>query len=257
MADASDVESVDARVYLAARPAPAVNVSVQAGAARYESPADAIWTTSMVQARVRATAAGHGPSIDLRAERAPLAVSPLLVASRVVRSEARATLEVPLAAMRMRGIGRLAHFDAAGEPSNARSGVEAALVLPLGGGRVQPAVHYRAIGFQRPSTAGYFAPRLAESLEAGLSLDSGDEDRLSVVADVGAGVQRVAEHGGVTGHWTRAFRLWGQATLSLGPSRAWLVEVEAYDAPFALERATTAGQWRYLSLTSGLRWALR
>jgi hypothetical protein len=43
----------------------------------------------------------------------------------------------------------------------------------------------------------------------------------------------------------------------LGPGRSWFVEIEAYDAPFALDGAAADGSWRFLSVTSGLRWVIR
>jgi hypothetical protein len=76
-------------------------------------------------------------------------------------------------------------------------------------------------------------------------------------ADVGGGMQRVTPHGAVTGAWSRVWRAWGQAALALGPGRSWFVEIEAYDAPFALDGAAADGSWRFLSVTSGLRWVIR
>ena len=130
------------------------------------------------------------------------------------------------------------------------------MVLPLGT-RLQPSLQYRRSGFQHSSMAGYFAPRLAETVEAGAYLESGDDGSLTMSADVGAGAQRVTPHGGLAGAWSRVWRAWGQAALAIGSGRSWFLEVEAYDAPFALEGAATAGSWRFLSLTSGLRWAIR
>jgi hypothetical protein len=78
-----------------------------------------------------------------------------------------------------------------------------------------------------------------------------------MAADLGAGMQRLTEHAALPGPWTRAWRAWTQVSLNLGPSRAWYVEAEAYDAPFGLEGVATAGTWRYLSVSSGVRWAVR
>jgi hypothetical protein len=253
------VEGTDLRLQASARPTPQVNLSMQAGTARFErSTRGAVpWTAFRSEARMRARMPRNGASIDVRVEHAPMAFNPLLVDHHVVRSEARAMVEVPIATLRLRGIGRVGRFEANGEAPNSRAGAEAAVLLPLGGGRVQPSLHYRSVGFQRASAAGYFAPRRAETTEAGLSVDGGDNGRISLTAELGAGLQRVAEHGGVPGPWSRAWRAWSQASLSLGPSRVWFVELEAYDAPFAVEGVSTTSGWRYLSLNSGLRWALR
>jgi hypothetical protein len=70
-------------------------------------------------------------------------------------------------------------------------------------------------------------------------------------------MQRVTEHGGLPGRWSPVWRAWALAALALGPSRSWFVEMEAYDAPFALDGVATADGWRFLSVSSGLRWALR
>ena len=165
-------------------------------------------------------------------------------------------VEVPVGAFRVRGGGRFGHLAAMGEPSNGRTGVEGAVVFPLGD-RLQPSIQYRAVGFQRASAAGYFAPRRAETVEGGMYLENGDEGPLSLSADLGAGVQRVTTHDGAAGGWTRVWRAWSQAALAMGPSRFWYVEVEAYDSPFALDGVATTGTWRFLSVSSGVRWAIR
>lgn len=136
-------------------------------------------------------------------------------------------------------------------------------MLPLG--VMQPSVQYRVTGYERASTAGYFAPRQAETVEGGVYVEVGEDGPVSLSADAGGGVQRVFAHGGVPrptprgsgSAWSRTWRLWAQSALSLGPSRAWYVELEAYDAPFALDGAGSAGSWRSLAVSSGLRWSIR
>lgn len=213
------------------------------------------WNALIASARVRLRAPGTGPSLDFRLERAPVGFNPQLIENRVERSEARATLEVPLAGLRLRGTGRFGHLSAAGEGTNGRTSLEGGLVLPLG--TWQPSLQYRRTGFEHASLAGYFAPRRAETVEAGAYMESGGEGAWSLSADVGAGMQRVTPHGLPTGSWSRVWRAWGQTALALGTGRSWFVEVEAYDAPFALEGAAAAGSWRFLSLSSGLRWVIR
>lgn len=214
------------------------------------------WTAMRASARARLRAPGSGPSLDLRLERAPVGFTPQLIENHVERSEARATIEVPLSILRLRGIGRFGQLTASGEEANGRTSFEGAVVFPLGT-RLQPSLQYRRTGFARASVAGYFAPRLAETVEGGTYLESGDEGALTLSADVGAGMQRVTPHAASAGAWSRVWRAWGQAALAMGPGRSWFVEVEAYDAPFALEGAATSGSWRFLSLSSGLRWVIR
>jgi hypothetical protein len=213
------------------------------------------WTTLQASLRLRVRSAA-GSSVDFRIERAPLGFTPQLIENRVQRSEARATVEVPLAGFRFRGQARVGRFDAASESANSRTTLEGALVLPLGS-RWHPSVQYRRTGFARTSAAGYFAPRLAETIETGAYVELGEDGSLSFSMDVGGGVQRVMPHDAVMGSWSRVWRAWAQTALSIGPSRAWFVEVEAYDAPFALDGAGGSGAWRYLGLSSGLRWAVR
>lgn len=262
-----EVQGADLEARMLAALAPGVSLALQGGARRYGNSGSS-WTTLHTVVRLRARTPRSGPSIDLRAERVPLGFSPLLITNRVTRTEARMTFEVPASALRFRGTARLGRLEAPGEPANGRGSLDGALVLPLGGGRIQPSVQYRQVGFQRTSAAGYFAPRRVESTEGGVYLDLGEDGPIALAADLGAGMQRVTEHrvpggpggpprGGEPGAWSRMLRAWGQASLALGPARAWYVEVEAYDAPFAMEGAATAGHWRFLSVGTGLRWALR
>lgn len=272
--DIDQEQGTDMLARLTARMAPGVSASLEGGVMQFGAAPRVVgpsvpppappqaprggesWTAFRASGRLRARAAGsNGPSLDLRAERAPLAFSPLLVVNQVTRSEARATVEVPLARMRLRGSGRVGQFETPGEPANGRLVAEGALLLPSGG--VQPSIQYRVIGFQRASAVGYYAPRRAETAEAGLYFESGDEGRLTFAADLGAGAQRVMDHGGGEGDWSPALRGWGQVTLAVGPSRFWYVEMEAYDAAFAPEAVATAGYWRSLSVASGLRWSVR
>jgi hypothetical protein len=267
--DLSEVQGSHILARVVAGPMPGVNLSAQGGPVWFDAPSGgASWSTFQTALRLRARTAGNGASADLRVERAPVGFSPQLVLNGVSRSETRVTIELPAAALRLRASGRLAHFEAPGEPRNGRAGLEGAVVIPLGGGRVQPSLQYRLVGYQRASSAGYFAPRRAETAEGGVYLDLGEDGPVSFAADLGAGVQRIAEHPAVgmpwgpqrasaLGPWSRILRGWAQASLAMGPSRSWFVEVEAYDAPFALEGVSTTGNWRFLSLSSGLRWSLR
>ena len=215
------------------------------------------WTAFEFDGRLRARQSMSGASFDGRVEHAAFSYSPLLIANHATRTEARLALEVPVATLRVRGMGRFGMVHTVDEAPNRRTGFEGALLLPLGSGRVQPSVQYREVGYQHPTLAGYFAPRRAATAEGALYFETGDDGRLSMAADLGAGMQRVTPHGGGPGLWTRAWRAWTSASVALGPARAWYVEAEAYDAPFGLEGAATAGTWRYLSLSSGVRWALR
>lgn len=259
-----ETHGTDLAARFAAVPSRGVNLNAQVGAVRYGAPrqrpeprnAAGSWTAIYTAARLRVRAPTAGPSLDLRLERAPLGFNPVLVANEVVRSEARATVEVPFGALRARGTGRLGRIESALESSNGRVTVEGGLLLPLGS-RWLPSVQYRVTAFERASAAGYFAPQLARTAEAGAYFEAGEEGPVTLAADLGAGVQRITEHGAAAGGWTRVWRAWAQGSVALGPSRFWSVEVEAYDSPFALEGASAAGHWRWLSVSTGLRWTLR
>ena len=259
-----ETHGTDLAARVAAVPSRGVNVTAEVGATRYATPrqgpgpqhAGSAWTAIRTLARVRVRAPAAGPSLDLRVERAPVGFNPMLVWNEVVRSEARAIVEVPLGAFRARGIGRLGRMESSLESAIGRASVEGGLLLPLGT-RWQPSIQYRVSTFQRASAAGYFAPRLARTAEAGAYFEAGESGPLSFAADLGAGVQRITEHGAPAGDWSRIWRAWAQGSVALGPSRFWSVEIEAYDAPFALEGASASGSWRSLSLSTGLRWNLR
>lgn len=242
---------------LAARPAPDVRLDLQGGALRMSSPlaAGAEWTTPQGDARVRWRAPVGGPALELRAQRLALGTAPALVANRVTRSEVRATAELPVRRVRLRGTARAGRVDALGEPANTRLGAEGALVLPLGE-QVQLSGQYRWMGFEGASLTGYFAPRAAETIEGGIYFEVGEEGPVSLAADLGGGAQRVAEQGAGVGAWTRALRAWGYASVALGAARAAYAELEAYDAPFAPEGVATSGTWRFVSLSLGIRWGL-
>jgi hypothetical protein len=118
--DIDEVQGNDVLARLTARPMPGLTVMMEGGATRFGAlPGTGPWTTVHASARVRARAAGEGPSLDLRGEHVPLAFSPQLVVNQVSRSEARVMAEVPLAALRLQGTGRVALFHA---PSELRIG---------------------------------------------------------------------------------------------------------------------------------------
>lgn len=243
---------------LAARPAPGVRLDVQGGATRYVSPfaTGGDWTTPDGEARLRVRSPRGRASLDLRAQRLPLGTAPVLVENHVVRSEVRATAELPATVLRLRGSARAGRVEALGEAANRRVGAEGAVVVPVGD-RLQLSGQYRWMGFQRASLAGYFAPRSAETLEGGVYLEAGEDGPVTLAADVGAGAQRVAEQGADVGRWTRALRAWAYGSIAMGPGRAVYTELEAYDAPFAPDGVATSGTWRFVSLSLGVRWALR
>ena len=106
-------------------------------------------------------------------------------------------------------------------------------------------------------TAGYFAPRLVQVLEAGSYMELETAGSILIALDLGVGAQRVAAHAARLGSWRRALRLYSLISATLQPGHELRLELEGYDAALAPEAGagTTAG-WRYGSAALSLRWAL-
>jgi hypothetical protein len=116
---------------------------------------------------------------------------------------------------------------------------------------------YHRLTYRDPTTAGYFAPRLGETVEAAAYVEAGDAHPFTVALDLGAGTQRLAGQGAAIGAWRRALRFYGYLTARLGPASQLRLEVEAYDAAISPEGVSTvATGWRYGSAALGLRWAI-
>jgi hypothetical protein len=231
-----------------------MQLRLDGGLTRLTGPTVGVWATPYGELRFRRRA-GHGPTVDLRAQRTPLVVSPLLAANRVARIEARGSVEVPIAALRIRPGGRIGAIESKSEPSNQRTGVDLAVAIPLGW-QGEISGQYHRLSYRASSAAGYFAPRLVETREVGGYLERESDAGLALAVDAGAGVQRVAEHGAGLGTWERALRGWASLTIPVGPTVALWMETEAYDAPFAPEGVTTSESWRFLAVSIGLRWRL-
>ena len=220
---------------------------------RTDSGSTTVVPTGRVRARWRTST--HGVTVDVRAQRAVLAASPLLVDNRVVRTELRALLEIPVTrTLKLRALGRTALLRDTADLNHraALSGVVAVALSPA----IELSGQVHQIRYSHASTAGYFAPRLAQVVEAGSYLEFETPRGWLLAIDVGAGAQRVAEFGGQPGPWSRALRWYSLITAPLAPGRALQLELEGEDSMVAREAATTAGAWRYGSAALSLRWAL-
>lgn len=216
--------------------------------------ASGAWTAAQGDARVRWRAANGGPALDLRAQRLALGSAPLLAEHQVVRNEARATVELPLGRLRVRGTTRVGVLQALQEAGNQRLENDGALALPLGTSELS--AQYRTISYDHASASGYFAPRRVQSMEGGWYFERGDGG-ISIAADLGAGAQRLARQGEALGTWGASFRGWSYLSIPMGPARALWAEVEAYDAPFPEAGVATSPSWRFVSLSTGVRWSFR
>lgn len=245
---------VDALALSAAwQPRAVMKVDATAGALRLDPVGGARSTvipTIQLRARWRPV---QGPVVDLRAERILIDASPLLVANRVVRTELRGVIQLPVAGgLKVRALGRAAALSDSSDVNHRTSvgGVVAFAATPA----VELSGQVHQVRFDHPSAAGYFAPRLAQVVEAGTYIEI-ETGSVLLAIDAGAGAQRVALHGAQLGPWTRAFRLYTLFTLPLAPGRDLRFELDSEDSQIATEGATS-GQWRYGSVLLSLRWAL-
>jgi hypothetical protein len=205
--------------------------------------------------RMRFRTPGNGPRLDLRGRHEPIAVSPMLIANRVIRSEVSAKMEVPAGPVWLRAMGRAGALDAVLE-TNRRSVLGGGVAVPVSEA-VEISGQVTRLAYAEPSTSGYFAPRLAQMVEAGSYAEVYPSPGWMLALDLGAGVQRVAPHGAPVGSWRGAFRFWAHSNLRLQPGRDLVLEVEAYDAPLAAAAAVTSEGWRWGSVSLSLRWALK
>jgi hypothetical protein len=190
--------------------------------------------------------------LDLRGQHGLLSATPRLLASEVKRSEVRALVQVPaLRPIALRGMGRAARLSAL-EGINYRTGVGAGMAVLGPAGELSATVH--EIRYARPSAAPYASPRLAQLVEAGSYLEL-ERGAWTVALDIGAGLQRRADHGASLGKWVRALRAYALAIARLAPGREVRLELEAEDSPLSNEAAVGAG-WRYASASLALRWAI-
>jgi hypothetical protein len=231
-------------------------VTGAAGGVRPDAAADTATTTMLPTASIRARwrAPGGSAALDLRARHDLLDATPTLVASRVRRTELGGMAQVPvLGPLRFRALGRAAELRTEAEVNHrtAGSGIVALALTPL----IEVSGQFHQSGYSRPSTAGYFAPRLSQTMEIGSYLEH-ETTGLTVALDLGVGVQRLAEQGGSVGSWERVLRLYSYAAVPLAPGRLLALEVEAYDGIVGTESAGS-GAWRQLSGALSLRWALR
>jgi tetratricopeptide (TPR) repeat protein len=206
--------------------------------------------------RLRWNRPTEGPALELRATQAPLLATPGLVAQPVELKEAKAGLDLPLEGpIRARVRGQAGVLDSPIDV-NRRTGYQVGPVY-----RWRPAaevgVFYSRLAYDHATTAGYFAPELAETLEIGTYIEYDDLWPLSFAVDAGAGQQRVQKFGEDIRDWIATYRLWGMVSYALKPGMSLDLEVEHYDSPIAGNAVAPTANWRYnaalLSLRIGVR----
>jgi len=136
------------------------------------------------------------------------------------------------------------------------AGVAAVAVTPI----LEVSGQIHEIRYSRPSSAGYFAPRLVQIAQAGSYIELETARSIVLAFDLGVGVQRVAaRQGAAVGPWRHALRLYSLIAVPLAPGRELRFELDSDDSGVATEVATesaTTAQWRYVSMQVSLRVAL-
>jgi hypothetical protein len=221
----------------------------------------------------------------VRAQYGALTLSPVLMANDVRRSEVSAQVSLPAGPVILRGIGRIGALTAnavatadtgvgmglrgrgglggaggavGAQPAaapNWRVLVGGAIAVPLGAA-VQLSADVQRLSYADSSSAGYFAPQLAELIEAGSYIYLTPLPPWELELDVGVGAQREADQGASLGVWRRALRLYAYSALELVPGSDLTLEIESYDAPLATAAATTSASWRWASARLGVRWVV-
>ena len=240
------------------RPRRALHVQARAGAVNIgrseegDESREAIW-----QARLR-WRPEHGPALDLRARREPIASTPQLFGTPVVLTEARATVELPLmSVLSVRGMTRLGRLR---DPAdvNERTTWSAGPVLRFGA--VELNGSYARTRYARPSSAGYFAPRSIEAVDASVYLEHYGWWPLTVALDVGGGMERITAHAtvppraNVPGEWERALHAWSQVSWAFAARSELRLELDAYDTRVGEVVAVAPAGWRSGSVALSLSW---
>jgi tetratricopeptide (TPR) repeat protein len=249
----------DLRAAVTYRPLRRLAFEAAAGAMRVQ-PDASFDGMAFAAARVEPVAAArmrwrpeHGPTLDLRLRHEPLAATPLLLASAVLVSEARATADLPVAGpLRIRGHGRLGSLREPDARTNRRTTWGAGAVLRAQSGAELSALYART-SYTEPSQAGYFAPARIDALDTGVYWEHYDWYPLTLALDAGGGIERITPHDGPAGAWQPALRLWSLASWRATDRAELRLELEAYRTQVA-EVATSPGTWQWGSVSLGVVW---
>ncbi|HXG71999.1 MAG TPA: hypothetical protein VNJ04_15425, partial [Gemmatimonadaceae bacterium] len=198
---------------------------------------------------------GTAGLIDLRASRALLDATPVLVINRVMRRELAARVDVPLTRrLRLRGGAKAGSYDAIGE-SNTRTsrlgGVAASVT-----NAAEVAAIFQQIAFDHATTSGYFAPRVAQLAELATYTEVESDSGRLLILDAGAGGQRYAEFGSAVSRWTPVFRVLAELRLPIRPGSELRAALDTYNSQIASE-AAAGTSWRYAAASLAVRIALR
>jgi tetratricopeptide (TPR) repeat protein len=199
---------------------------------------------------------GGRSSLDLRATRALLDATPVLVINRVVRSEAagRGDLEV-FRRVKLRGGARAGSYSATGD-DNTRVSLLGGLVVAATDA-IEVSGVFQRLTFSHATRSGYFAPQLAQLAELGTYSEFEWESGTVLAIDAGAGVQRIQEfEAGISG-WEPSYRLFASLDIPFRPASTVHFELDSYDSRLGSDAPSTSASWRSFSFSAAVRLALR
>ncbi len=239
------------------RPRASVSVDSEIGLTRLNADeADPATATTRVTGAVRLRYRASADALRLTAklQRRMADYSLLMLSDHLMRTDGQLRIETPRRGrLGLRGQARVTwmHGDS---DDNRRLSLLAGPTWALRPG-VELAAHYVRSGYAHPSTVGYFSPRLSEVVEAASYIELEGDSPLRAELDLGAGVQRSAEHEMGVGPWKPTLRAWGLGAYRLAPGRELRLEVDAYSGQPSLEVSTAAGSWSSISASLSLVWA--
>ncbi len=206
--------------------------------------------------RLRWNRPADGPAVELRATQNPLIATPGLVAQPVELAEIKAGVDLPVTGpFRVRARGQSGVLDSAVDV-NHRTGYQLGPVY-----RWRPAaevgVFYSELGYEHATTAGYFAPKRAQTVEIGTYIEYEGLWPLTFALDAGAGQQRVEKQGEDVRNWIATYRLWGLVSWTVKPGISIELELEHYDSPVAGNAVAPTASWTYNAATLSLRFGVR
>jgi Flp pilus assembly protein TadD len=244
----------DAAVGARWRPTAALRLEGRAGAALSDSVISVGHRLQPIgELRIDWRDPGSAAFLNLRASRAAIAASPLLVANNVVRDEVGGRLDVTVAGpVRIRALARDGYLSSVVDHNN-RIALGGGLILAGAIGELSATV--QQITYAHQSTAGYFSPQLARVLEVGTYAEFESANGVRLSLDAGAGAQQVTQWGLPAGPWGPAYRSWTELAVPVALGSEVRFAIESYDSRIGSDVATSS-TWRYLSLSLTLHWAL-
>lgn len=255
--DGDGVQSADrGLLYYSLRGDDAFRLDARAGVAMRENASGRASNAFSPIGRVRARFGGDAERIglELRLQRSLQDATSTLIENGTILEEALVALEIPTSeSLRLRLLGAGGAI-VDGSKRNWR-------VRAAGGPELIVAPGVR-IGAQYDGTMytgrgkGYFAPSLAQTIEATASAELEELGDFSLAVEAGAGVQQVIEDKGGVGAIAPSLRGWGSLAWSFAPSSSLALELEAYNLAGGASVAGGSTGWSYGSATITLRWAL-